>query len=76
MYIIDLIKGKNSAFETFNLKNYINEKGDKNMNPLIDDFVQQSQAEVKLKEKIMGIYYDIYLINNLIREKIAKKQNV
>ena len=46
------------------------------MNPLIDDFVQQSQAEVKLKEKIMGIYYDIYLINNLIREKIAKKQNI
>ena len=76
MDIIDVIKGKNLAFETFNLKNYINEKGDKNMNPLIDDFVQQSQAEVKLKEKIMGIYYDIYLINNLIREKIAKKQNI
>ena len=52
----------------------MSEKKDKNIYSLIDNFAQQSQAEVKMKQKIMGIYYKIYLINNSIIEKIEQKK--
>ena len=70
------IKEKNLELETSDLNDYMSEKEDKNVYSLIDNFVQQSQAEVKMKQKIMGIYYKIYLINNSIIEKIEQKKSI
>ena len=70
----NIIKENNLELETSDLNGYMSEKEDKKFYSLIDNFVQQSQAEVKIKQKIMGIYYEIYLLNNSIKEKIEQKK--
>ena len=72
----NIIKENNLELETSDLNGYMSEKEDKKFYSLIDNFVQQSQAEVKIKQKIMGIYYEIYLLNNSIKEKIEQKKIV
>ena len=69
----NIIKEDNIELEPSNIT--VEEDNDKIIN-LIDSYIQQVQAEVKIKQKIMGIYYDIYLLNNIIKEKEAKKQNI
>ena len=70
------IKENNLELEASELNDYLSEKDDKKVNSLIDNFIQQSQAEVKIKQKIMGIYYEIYQLNNSIKEKNKNKENV
>ena len=72
---INTIKENNIELEeTSNINSYI-EENDK-VSSLIEDYIQQTQAEVKLKQKIMGIHYDIYLLNNIIKEKESKHLNI
>ena len=72
---INTIKENNIELEeTSNMNSYI-EENDK-ISSLIEDYIQQTQAEVKLKQKIMGIHYDIYLLNNIIKEKESKQLNI
>jgi hypothetical protein len=72
---INTIKENNIELEeTSNINSYI-EENDK-ISSLIEDYIQQTQAEVKLKQKIMGIHYDIYLLNNIIKEKESKNLNI
>ena len=70
---IDIIKENNIELETSDINNYM-EENEKIIN-LIEEFSQQTQAEVKLKQKIMGIHYDIHLLSNIINDKEIKKQN-
>ena len=72
----NIIKENNLDLETSELKDYSSEKEDKKFISLIDNFIQQSQAEVKIKQKIMGIYFEIYQLNNSIKEKIKNKENI
>ena len=69
----NIIKEDDIELETSNIS--IIQDNEKIIN-LIDDYIQQVQAEVKIKQKIMGIHYDIYLLNNIIKEKESKKQNI
>ncbi len=71
---IGTIKENNIELETSNINSFIEEN--EKITSLIEDYTQQSQAEVKIKQKIMGIHYDIYLLNNVIKEKETKKQNI
>ena len=72
--IIDTIKENNIELESSNINSFIEENN--KITLLIEEYIQQSQAEVKIKQKIMGIYYDIYLLNKIIKEKESKKQNI
>ena len=73
-YNIDTIKENNTEFENSDINNYM-EKNEKIIY-LIEEFTQQTQAEVKLKQKIMGIHYDIHILNKIINDKEIKKQNI
>ena len=68
------IKENNIELEASEINSFI-EENDK-ITSLIEDYFEQSQAEVKIKQKIIGIHYDIYLLNNIIKEKETKKQNI
>ena len=70
----NIIKEDNIELETSQINNII-EEDDKIIN-FIEGYIQQVQAEVKIKQKIMGIHYDIHLLNNIIKEKEMKKQNI
>ena len=72
--IIDTIKENNIELESSNINSFIEENN--KITLLIEEYIQQSQAEVKIKQKIMGIHYDIYLLNKIIKEKESKKQNI
>ena len=70
----NIIKEDNIELEESNINSLI-EENDKVLN-LIESYMQQIQAEIKIKQKIMGIHYDIYLLSNVIKEKEMKKQNL
>ena len=72
----DIIEENNYELDINNINDYCSEKEEQKDDDIIDNFIQQYNAEVKIKQKIMGIYYDIYLLNNSIKEKISKKQSV
>ena len=72
----NIIKENKLELETSDFHDYLSERENKTTNSVVDNFIQQSQAEVKIKQKIMGLYYDIYLLNNFIKEKEIKNQNV
>ena len=57
-----------NLLESFNNENKIES--------IIGDYIQQSKAEVKLKKKIMGIQYDIFLLNNIIKHNESKGINI
>jgi hypothetical protein len=42
------------------------EANEKKINRIIEEFVQLSKAEVQIKQKVMGIKYDIFNLNNKI----------
>ena len=71
---IDIIKENDIELETSNINSIIEENN--KIESLFEDYIQQTQAEVKIKQKIMGILYDIYLLNNIINEKELKKKNI
>ena len=60
--------------ESSNINSFIEENN--KITLLIEEYIQRSQAEVNIKQKIMGIHYDIYLLNKIIKEKESKKQNI
>ena len=72
--IIDIIKENNIELESSNINSFIEENN--KITLLIEEYIQRSQAEVNIKQKIMGIHYDIYLLNKIIKEKESKKQNI
>ena len=71
-----IIEENNYELDINNINDYCSEKEEQKDDDIIDNFIQQYNAEVKIKQKIMGIHYDIYLINNSIKEKISKKQSI
>ena len=42
------------------------EQNEKKIDSIIEDYVQLSKAEVQIKQKVMGIKYDIFILNNKI----------
>ena len=42
------------------------EKNEKKINNIIEEYIQLSKAEVQIKQKVMGIQYDIFNLNNKI----------
>ena len=74
-YNINTIKENKIEYEeTSNINSFIEEN--EQISSFIEDYIEQSQAEVKIKQKIMGIQYDIYLLNNSIKEKESKNYNI
>jgi len=74
-YNINTIKENKIEYEeTSNINSFIEEN--EKISSFIEDYIEQSQAEVKIKQKIMGIQYDIYLLNNSIKEKESKNFNI
>ena len=74
-YNINTIKENKIEYEeTSNINSFIEEN--EKISSFIEDYIEQSQAEVKIKQKIMGIQYDIYLLNNSIKEKESKNYNI
>ena len=73
--MINTIKEHDIELETSKINSII-EENEKITASLIEDFIEQCQAEVKIKQKIMGIHYDIYLLNNTLKGKEAKNQNI
>ena len=53
-----------------NSKVYVNDKEDKELeiqfNSIINEFIISSKKEVKLKEKVMNLHQELFLINNSI----------
>ena len=48
---------------------------DKNLSLIIENYIQQSEAEIQLKEKIIKIQYNLILLYNKIENNISYKNN-
>ena len=48
---------------------------DKKLSLIIEDYIQQSEAEIQLKEKIIKIQYNLILLYNKIEKNISFKNN-
>ena len=55
----------NKIFDRKNIGDII-EKNEKKINNIIEEYIQLSKAEVQIKQKVMGIQYDIFNLNNKI----------
>ena len=53
---------------------FIKEK-DKKISLIIEDYIQQSEAEIQLKQKIVNIQYNLLLLYNTIKKNIILKKN-
>ena len=56
---------KEKLFDKKNIEHLIEEK-EKRINGIIEEYVQLSKAEIQIKQKVMGIRYDIFNLNNKI----------
>ena len=48
---------------------------DKKLSLIIEDFVQQSEAEIQLKQKIINIQYNMLLLYNQLKENTSNTKN-
>jgi len=47
---------------------------DKKLSLIIEDFIQQSEAEIQLKQKIINIQYNMVLLYNKLKENLASNK--
>ena len=48
---------------------------DKKIGLIIEDYIQQSEAEIQLKQKIINIHYNLILLYNKIQKNLSFKKN-
>ena len=63
----DINKGKD-------IEDIMHEK-DKKISLIIEDYIQQSEAEIQLKQKIINIQYNLILLYNKIQKNLSFKKN-
>ena len=64
--------------ENYLSDNYIDElvkEKDKKIQLIIDDYIQQTEAEIQLKQKIINIQYNLILLYNKIQKNLSFKKN-
>ena len=73
---INTINSKNRENKLNNdmIDDLIYEK-DKKLALIIEDYIQQSEAEIQLKQKIINIQYNLILLYNKIRKNLSFKKN-
>ena len=64
-YINNINTEKDKLFDKKNIEDII-EENEKVINGIIEEYVQLSKAEIQIKQKVMGIKYDIFNLNNKI----------
>ena len=64
-YINNMNLEKDKLFDKKNIGDII-EENEKIINGIIEEYVQMSKAEIQIKQKVMGIKYDIFNLNNKI----------
>ena len=64
-YINNINSEKDKLFDKKNIEDIIEENENK-INGIIEEYVQLSKAEIQIKQKVMGIKYDIFNLNNKI----------
>ena len=71
---IDETPKKNLYINDKDLDQYLIEK-DKKISLLIEDFIQQNEAEIQIKQKIINMQYNIILLYNKIENNLSFKKN-
>ena len=64
-YINNINIEKEKLFDKKNLEDII-EENEQRINGIIEEYIQLSKAEIQIKQKVMGIRYDIFNLNNKI----------
>ena len=64
-YINNINTEKDKLFDKKNIEDII-EENEKIISGIIEEYVQMSKAEIQIKQKVMGIKYDIFNLNNKI----------
>ena len=67
-------KNKEEKLNNDMIEDFISEQ-DKKLALIIQDYIQQSEAEIQLKQKIINIQYNLILLYNKIRKNISFKKN-
>ena len=66
-------KGENDFLIDDDLDEFLVEK-DKRISLIIEDYIQQSEAEIQLKQKIINIQYNMILLYNKLKENEASNK--
>ena len=66
-------KGENDFLIDDDLDEFLVEK-DKKLSLIIEDYIQQSEAEIQLKQKIINIQYNMILLYNKLKENVASNK--
>ena len=64
-FINNINTEKDKFFDKKNIEDII-EENEKIISGIIEEYVQMSKAEIQIKQKVMGIKYDIFNLNNKI----------
>ena len=67
-------KKKNKCIENELIDDFIFEK-EKKIELIINDYIQQSEAEIQLKQKIINIQYNLILLYDKIQRNLSFKKN-